>query len=372
MAAVGDDGVLVKIAIFGFAMSLIATALFTVLLVDTGGDYSYDEINAYRDELIGFSGDSMINETPWVLSHVYTPWNDSYPAVDSTDPSLDHIDDDGWLYGEDKTTAYLNTLDSKIHVKLDPNYKSSTMLDYHDETYKAFKGFKSWSRASGTISGTIFGWLGLDTYYANLTNQDIRVYGDETAHSWNFTGYRYVFDPTLPFSEDTGRIVDGSLSIVWYNFNNQEGLSGGLVITDGDILIANYSATDIIADYNTTSGYATVYDFNFGGVVLTLSIRFDQNAIEEGMSMMQAWTTGNWEMAISSPSAGSFFDIEHSSSFTVTAGNMIQTFMKIYKMDMPEIDNAWVKVVIWMLTGLPMTMAMLLITLRLINGFRVL
>lgn len=372
MAAVGDDGVLVKIAIFGFAMSLIATALFTVLLVDTGGDYSYDEINSYRDELISFSGDSMINETPWVLSHVYTPWNENYEAVDSTDPALDHIDDDGWLYGEDKTTEYLEGLDSKIHVKLDPDYKSSTMLDYHDETYKAFKGFKSWSRASGTISGTIFGWLGLDTYYANLTNQDIRVYGDETAHSWNFTGYRYVFDPTLPFSEDTGRIVDGSLSIVWYNFNNQEGLSGGLVITDGKILIANYSATDIIADYNTTSGYATVYDFNFGGVVLTLSIRFDQNAIEEGMSLMQAWTNGNWEMAISSPSAGSFFDIEHSSSFTVTAGNMISTFMKIYKMDMPEIDNAWVKVVIWMLTGLPMTMAMLLITLRLINGFRVL
>lgn len=70
MAAVGDDGILVKIAIFGFAMSLIATALFTVLLIDTGGDYSYDEINAYRDELISFSGDSMINETPWVLSHV--------------------------------------------------------------------------------------------------------------------------------------------------------------------------------------------------------------------------------------------------------------------------------------------------------------
>lgn len=346
-------------------MSLIATALFTVLLVDTGGDYSYDEINAYRDELISFSGDSMINETPWVLSHVYTPWNENYSAQD-------HRDADGWLYGEDKTAEYLEGLDSRIHVKLDPDYKSSTMLDYHDETYKAFKGFKSWSRASGTISGTIFGWLGLDTTYANLTNQDIAIYGDETAHSWNFTGYRYVFDPTLPFSEDTGRIVDGSLSIVWYNFNNQEGLSGGLVITDGEILIANYSATDIIADYNTTSGYATVYDFNFGGVVLTLSIRFDQNAIEEGMSLMQAWTTGNWEMAISSPSAGSFFDIEHSSSFTVTAGNMISTFMKIYKMDMPEIDNAWVKVVIWMLTGLPMTMAMLLITLRLINGFRVL
>ena len=212
-------------------------------------------------------------------------------------------------------------------------------------------------------------------YTAFGGQSDPRVYGDINTHSWNYTGYRYVFDPTLPFAnegEEGTSTVDGSLSIVWYNYNNQEGLSGGLIIYGGDILLANYSATDIIADYNTTSGYATVYDFDFGGTVLTLSIRFDQNAIEDGMNLMEAWTLGKWSMAISSPSAGSFFDIDGSSSFTVTAGNMIDTFIKIYTLQVPSFQNQWANVILWILVGLPMTLAMLCITLKLINGFRVL
>lgn len=363
MAAVGDDAVLVKIAIFAMAMSLMCTTLFAVLLIDNGGDYDYDEIQSYRNDLIAFSGQTMINETPWVMKHVYTPWNDSYDAAT-------HIDGDGWLYGEEITDyEYLNTAAA---VKLDPMQKSSVPLDYREVTYETLTGYKWWAP---DISDD-------DRWYAGITNQfarayaaatgdNGRIYGDVLTHSWNFTGYRYVFDPTLPFSTEEGA-RDGSLSIIWYNYNSQEGLSGGLVIEGGGVLIANYSAMDIIADYNTASGYATVYDFNFGGTILTLSIRFDQNMIEDGMTLSEAWTRGFWSMAVSSPAAGSFFDIDGSSSFSVTAGNMISTFIKIYTFDMPEIENDWARTIIWLLTGLPMTMAMLLITLRLINGFRVL
>ena len=367
MAAVGDDGLLVKIAIFGFAMSLICTAGFAILL-QPSSDYSYDEIQEGRDQLISFSGQSMINQTPWKLTHVYTPWHEGLETK---------VDTDGWLYGDEITAQELEPYGpmSYANIKLDPNQKSSTPLNYSDVTYVGQTGWKWYAPGSGTVAGKLLTPI-YSIYTALGGKSDPYVYGDINTHSWNYTGYRYVFDPTLPFSNEgedgQTNSVDGSLSIVWYNSNNQEGLSGGLIIYGGDILIANYSATDIIADYNTTSGYATVYDFDFGGTVLTLSIRFDQNAIEEGMNLMQAWTLGNWSMAISSPSAGSFFDIDGSSSFTVTAGNMISTFMKIYTLQVPSFENEWANVILWILVGLPATLAMLCITLKLVNGFRVL
>lgn len=366
MGAVGDDGLLVKIAIVGFAMSLVCTAGFAILL-QNNGDYTYDEIQEGREQLISFSGQSMINQTPWKLTHVYTPWHEGLETK---------VDTDGWLYGEEISAQELEPYGPMTfaNIKLDPNQKSSIPLDYSDVTYTGQTGWKWYAPGSGTVASKL-----LTPFYVAYTafggQSDPRVYGDINTHSWNYTGYRYVFDPTLPFAnegEEGTSTVDGSLSIVWYNYNNQEGLSGGLIIYGGDILLANYSATDIIADYNTTSGYATVYDFDFGGTVLTLSIRFDQNAIEDGMNLMEAWTLGKWSMAISSPSAGSFFDIDGSSSFTVTAGNMIDTFIKIYTLQVPSFQNQWANVILWILVGLPMTLAMLCITLKLINGFRVL
>jgi hypothetical protein len=367
MGAVGDDGLLVKIAIVSFAISLVCTAGFAILL-QPSSDYSYDEIQEGRDQLISFSGQSMINQTPWKLTHVYTPWHEGLETK---------VDTDGWLYGDEITAQELEPYGpmSYANIKLDPNQKSSTPLNYSDVTYVGQTGWKWYAPGSGTVAGKLLTPI-YSIYTALGGKSDPYVYGDINTHSWNYTGYRYVFDPTLPISNEgedgQTNSVDGSLSIVWYNSNNQEGLSGGLIIYGGDILIANYSATDIIADYNTTSGYATVYDFDFGGTVLTLSIRFDQNAIEEGMNLMQAWTLGNWSMAISSPSAGSFFDIDGSSSFTVTAGNMISTFMKIYTLQVPSFENEWANVILWILVGLPATLAMLCITLKLVNGFRVL
>lgn len=362
MSAVGDDAVLVKIAVFAMAMSLVCTTLFAILLIDNGGDYDYDQITSYRSDLISFSGQSMINETPWVLTNVYTPWNESYEA--ST-----HVDVNGWLYGEEiDDYPYLH---QAADVKLDPGQKSTIPFDYRGATYERFEGYKWWSADAGNQQWYSSIINPFSRIYTNITGDTGAVYGNVDTHSWNFTGYRYVFDPTLPFNTDETGPANGSLSIVWYDYNAQEGLSGGLVIEGGGILIANYSAVDIIADYNTTSGYATVYDFDFNGAVLTLSVRFDQNAIEDGMTLNEAWTRGYWSMAISSPAAGNFFDIDGSSSFTVTAGNMISTFIKIYTYDMPEIDNEWARAIMWLLVGLPMTLAMLLITLRLINGFRV-
>lgn len=50
---------------------------------------------------------------------------------------------------------------------------------------------------------------------------------------------------------------------------------------------------------------------------------------------------------------------------------MIKTFIQILTFSTPSIDNPWMDMVLWLIVGLPMMLALLCVTLRLINGFRV-
>lgn len=363
--ASGDDQTLIKIAVFGVAFSIIATLGLAVLVLD-GGDYDYETIQGYRDDLISFSGEGMINQNPWVLEHVYTPWEVS----DGVNAS--HIDDDNWLYGEEITSAdYSGGLNESTNIRLDPDWKSSVPITVSSSeyVYEFVDGYTWWGDPDNPFSiitrpiGEFFGG-------------DIYTYDSVTATQFNHTGWRYVFNPTLPFSvadndnPNNTSSKDGSLSVVWYDYGGQEGLSGGLQIYGGDVLLSSYSASDIVAGYNNTSTYATTYDFNFNGTMLTLSIRFDADVLAEGTPLMQAFSAGNWTMAISSLSAGNFYDIEESTSFASTAGSMVDTFVSIYTFDMPNVENGWAKTIMWLLVGLPMTLAMLCVTLRLVSSVR--
>ena len=381
MAYSGDDQVLIRIAVFGLAMSVMCTAMITVMFAqDSGGDYSFDEIQNYRNEVSQFTGQSMLNDTPWVLTRVATPWV-------STQGVSGHIDEDGWLYGEqttlsapdenDPTAWYYTSIGKASDIRLDMNHKSSVPITVSDATYgyTYADGLKWWAD-----SDTWYGWLTDNLFrpVGEFFGSDPNTYAEGVATVWNYTGYRYVFDPTLPFqsTDDDGNLKtsvrDGALSIVWYTYNGQEGLSGGLDVYGGKVLLASYAATDIISAYNSSSGYATSYQFDFEGTTLTLSIRFDQDVINNGTPLMEAWTNGSWSMAITSISVGNFLDIEGSNSYSTTAGSMIKTFIQIYTLSLPNIQNDWMNIILWLLVGLPMTLALALITLKALEAVKIL
>lgn len=384
MAYSGDDQVLIRIAVFGIAMSVMCTAMITVLLSDNGsGDYDFDQIQEYRKDLSSFTGQSMLNQTPWVLQHVYTPWT---PDMDTDG----HVTDDNWLYGTEVTDyPYLG---QSTRIKLDPDRKSSIILGIDDRTYQYTydSGIPNPLFDKNSSPWQIAEWFythvsGFDMVHSRIdyVNQGMlnlaSILGIDTnltatgeAHMWNYTGYRYVFDPTLPFQVNSTSIKDGALSIVWYSYLGQEGLSGALDVYGGDVLLGSYSAMDIINAYNTSSGYATHFDFDFEGTTLSLYISFDADKIESGMPLMEAWTHGHWSMAISSVSVGNFLDVDNSTSYSATGGSMIKTFIQIYTLSLPSVHNEWMDVILWLLVGLPMTLALALVTLKIMNAVKIL
>lgn len=374
MADQGGEHVLIKIAIFCIAMSMISTVMVTVYVAGSS-DYDYDTINTYRSQLSEFSGGQLVNDNPWVLKGVYTPFTPG-SIPDSDIP--DHIEDDngqsiGWLFGEEITNyTYLNQVSG---IKLDPAQKSNQLLTVGNPTsYEYLNGREWW--AGNNEYGIDLSGIGRDliSLFGNDAGDDYgMIYTSGMANNWNYTGYRYVFDPVLPYNSE-GSAKDGRLSVVWYQITNDTGLSGALEIygstkEQNQVKLGSISASEIIKAFKSTSGYVQVFDFNFEGTHLNLTIRFDPTVYNSYPSLQAAWDAGAWSMAISSASAGNFFDVDESNAFNATAGSMFDTFIDIYTFQYPHFnDNSWAEFLLWMLVGLPMTLAMLFITLRLVGG----
>ena len=375
MAEDGGERTLIKIAIFCIAMSVMTTCLVT-LYVGGSGDYDYDTINAYRSQLTTFSGGQLVNDTPWVLNGVYTPFT---PGTIADEDIPDHIERDGgrttgWLFGE-KITTY-QYLGEVADIKLDPNQKSNQLLTAGNPIdYSYRNGLEWWN--GGNDLGIIIVNPNVVSFFQKIwdSNADTSNTGyttvSGTANNWNYTGYRYTFDPVLPFNNQASA-KDGRLSLVWYEIPGDTGLSGALEIyadkNHEQIKLGRISASDIINVFRSSEGYVQTFDFDFEGTHLNLTIRFDPTVYNSYNTLQAAWDAGAWSMAISSASAGNFFDVENSNAFDVTAGSMLDTFVQIYTFDYPHFDNSWVELIMWLLVGLPMTLAMLFITMRLVGG----
>jgi hypothetical protein len=374
LAEGSEAGTLSKIAIFCITMSILSTCLVT-MYVSGSSDYDYDTINAYRSELATFSGGQLVNDTPWVLNGVYTPF---VPGSVADEDIPNHIERDGnrttgWLFGE-KITDY-QYLGQVADIKLDKNQKSNQLLTVGNPLDYHYRNGKEWWNGGNDWGVTVID-PGVVSFFVDLfTDQDTSDIGYTTvsgsANNWNYTGYRYTFDPVLPFN-DQASSKDGRLSLVWYSIPGDTGLSGALEIyADKDheqIKLGSISARDIINVFRSSEGYVQTFDFDFEGTHLNLTIRFDPTVYNYYSTLQQAWDDGAWSMAISSASAGNFFDVQNSNAFNVTAGSALDTFVQIYTFDYPHFDNSWVELIMWLLVGLPMTLGMLFITMRLVGG----
>ncbi len=374
----GSDRTLIAIAVFAITMSIMSTCLVT-LYISGSSDYDYETIQGYRAELTEFSGGQLTNDNPWVLKHVYTPFQ---PDLVAESDIPNHIEYDngrstGWLFGEEITNY--PDLDKVVDIHLDKDQKSNQLLTVGNPQNFEYRNGKSWWNGGNDFGVTIadadvIRGIVNASIFAPFSNLDDN-YGYEvasiTANNWNYTGYRYVFDPILPFSQAESS-KDGRLSLVWYQLPDDTGLSGALEVyagsKDGQILLGRISATQIVSAYQSSTGYVSTFDFDFEGVHLNLTISFLPTVFTKYASLLDAWNEGDWSMAISSSSAGNFFDVENSNAFDLTAGNMFDTFIDIYTFDYPHFDNPWVEVIMWLLVGLPMTLALLLVTMRVVGG----
>lgn len=360
----GDDRLQVGMAVFAIVISLVVSMLLPMVApaYDTDTGYSYADIFTEKASLEAYTGESMTNMTPWKLTGVYTPW--------ALGDDIAHVDPDtGWAYGE--SINYPGIGETK-GIKLDPDYRSDSYFSqasYKDVEFTITQPVWWMYNLNGdgglNLIGQIAEFFNIDTMETVTKYQDV--------NSWNFTGYRYEFDPMLkidytdPTGEDYQKTAqsDAKLSIVWYKGTMGTGLSGGLVLYSNKAngLVSNLTIDDILANYNSSSDYSSKYMFDFDGVKVYLNFRFDLDVLAMSEDLTQAFNEGRWTIAITALSMDNFMDISRSNSLSNSAANILDTYIKIYTLSFPNLGFLW-SMVLWLICVLPVQLTMLMFLSR--------
>ena len=360
----GDDELQIKLAVLGVIIGIVVSAMLPIVFqAPNATGYSLEEITKERTSLEAYTGESMISQAPFVLAHVYTP----YIAGNDW-----HVTEDGWLYGEElldsggnpyfaPDTAGRNQIGLTSGIHLDPDKKSSTPLFQSDYTSMVPTKTMKW------YYGNEDGELGLLGAFAQWAGWELYNYEERSFPAWNFSGYRYEFDPMLRIAttDDKKTVDDAKLSIVWYDLDGQEGISGGLILYDSKTngIVANYSAQEIVNNYNIASATASAYVLNFNGTKVNMFIQFDPEVKIYGMPLESAWSAGKWTLAFTAISADAYLDIQGSNTFSGSVGNILTTYLDIMTLDVPQLSLEW-NLVLWIVCSLPIMMAVLLFLSR--------
>ena len=363
----GNDNLQVGLGVFCVIVSLVATMMVPMFVPGYDTGYEWEDIYEERTALEAYSGQSMVDQTPWVLSGVYTAY---VPGEDYV------ISDEGWLYGE-SLSSYApdgtNLIGETTGIRLDPTQKSYGPLaqdaeQVRSDTYKWYYD----DDASGLWGFTY--WL--SSGFWGLFGKEVDRYEAPTVHSaWSFSGYLYEFDPMMlikvkdPSGESGDQYTetdDAKLNIVWYDMGDGiEGLSGGLILYDNmsEGIVANFAASDIISNYDTESNMASSYQFDFNSARINMYIMFDQDVLDNDVSLSEAWTDGRWTLAFSAVSADGLLDLESSNTLSTSVGNMLQTYIDIFTFDVPSAPPMW-SMVLWIICILPAEIAVLMFLSR--------
>lgn len=288
----GDSAFVYKLLLIGVAMTfLLPVFISTFHVVAEDEDPRTQEL--LDEALSGYAnftgnGPTMANESVWVLNGIYRPYMGGGANYLYTN--------DGWLAGEVlynySPSQYVGT--EKYTVSRSPeNYYTYTGATY-----------------DGHTTGDMYTAVTMDVNEKSnifFTTAGKVSVGDHFYYS--YSGLRYAFVPlTSTYSYDAdGNIIESnpstsSLSLIWYDFVGNTGISGNLVVSAGDDRgVAYITAQDIIEAFDPTVSTAK-FSLDFSGVPMNIYIRIDPAHTSLNQSIEYCYNMGYWSVMVTSPS----------------------------------------------------------------------
>ena len=298
-----------------FIQRWVIVAVFIIFLMpimigmyfpkETGnGDYfntyaSQDTINEMNDSYFAFTqGLGSNTEMPWTLTGIYTPYTGG--AYKYTP--------DGWLYST-KITPYSpsqyatnETIASTYTVALQTETDGSSVYRYVVASGDTTQ--------DGHTNGDLYTYVSMDVNQQSeifFTSNLKQTYGNQ--FMYEYTGYRYAFQPLSDYyirgtngEPIKTTAVNTSLSLIWYNFVGQSGISGQLVLTGSDSGVDYITATEIVSAFNSINNTAR-FTMNFNGCDMNVYIRINPYYTSQGYSVEQCYDNGWWSIMVSSVTA---------------------------------------------------------------------
>ena len=282
--------------LFSVAVLFLMPVLWNMFITPTEEEEMSDE--RLGDLLQGynsFTGSSanLTQEQPWALSGIYTPYLGA---------SEYNYTPDQWLYG-----SQIGVSDPYL-----PSQYEDTVMNNTGVLYDASRGAYYYVSNSfdGHKAGDLYTAVTMDvTQKSDIFFTPGGKQENSAGYFWySYSGYRFAFSPVSNYtmSDQNGGSIPvekskNSLSLIWYDYYGQDGLSGQLML-GYDRGVAYLTSTDIIRQYNEVNSTAKFELVFSGGVPINLYIRINPYYLTSGMSIEECWNYGYWEIMVSTNS----------------------------------------------------------------------
>lgn len=282
-----DNNFSYKMIIFAMAILFILPTLMSVYA--EGNQEADENVDDLLDGYYEFTGSSAVSESVWALTGIYTPY---------TGTTTYGYTDDGWLYGS--------------VVGAGPGSYSPDQYAGTSQAYSVQRGDDGLYRYTGdTSDGHVTGDLYTNVAFDSSHKSNIffteagRVESGDFFY-YEYSGYRYAFQPLADYNarDSQGNPVPvvantTSLSLIWYEYYGNSGISGQLILTGSDGGVAYLTAQQIVTAFSSTTSTA-LFNMTFNNVDMRIHIRIDPYYLSQGYSIEQCYNLGYWSIMVSS------------------------------------------------------------------------
>ena len=331
------------IIVFAIAILLLMPTFISVFVEKNTGETAPENIENVLDGYYKFTGTFPTNENIWALTGIYTPVG---------------VDDNGQL-----STNYAYTPDHWIYGARLGSYSPTqfTGSSAYSVGYNGGFYYYSGNTLDGHKTGDLYTSVAMDTAQKSdifFTPSGKRESGENWYYEYN--GLRYSFQPLSDYyyKNTDGDIMkttasNTSLSLIWYDFYGNQGISGQLVLSGSDSGVAYLTASEIVGAFNSANNLAK-FNMRFNGNDMNVYIKIKNEYTSAGYSVAECFDRGYWEIMVSSISTSvqTYLSTDYSMNVSAVWETMVDLFtfnMSDYNMspDMQLICSVTISAVLY-------------------------
>lgn len=318
-----DNNFTFGIVVLAVAIIFLMPTMINVFVERNTEEGTPENFDKVMDGYRRFTGAYPTNEEVWAMTGIYTP-----VGVDANGNVSQNYayTQDHWIYGArigqyspaqfTGTSAYSVTYDNGFY------YYDSDTLDGH----RTGDLYTSVAMSSNQKSDIFF------------TPAGKRMSGENWYYE--YTGYRYSFQPLADYmyKNTDGDIMkttasSTSLSLIWYDYYGNSGISGQLVISGSDSGVAYLTSSEIVSAFNSANNMAK-FKMEFNGNLMNVYIKIKNEYTSLGYSVAECFDLGYWEIMVTSISTN--IQTYISTDYAMNIYNIWDTFVDLFTFNMDE------------------------------------